>query len=73
MGQDEMDVIPKALPQCLTVGMCILNVGLRTFESVAKEISEDLDNGLVEREGRDGMQLGWRMRRLGAQPDLEPI
>jgi len=53
--------------------MCILNVGLRTCESVAKEISEDLDNGLVKREGRDGMQLGWRMRRLGAQPDLEPI
>jgi len=53
--------------------MCILNVGLRTRESVSKEISKDLDNGLVEREGRDGMQLGWRMSGLGAQPDLEPI
>jgi len=73
MGQDEIDLIPKALPQHLTTGMRVLNVGLRTFENVAKEIAKDLDNALVEGEWRDSMQLGWRMRRLRAQPDLEPI
>ena len=53
--------------------MCFLNVGLRAFKNVAKEIAKDLDNVLVEGEGRDSMQLGWRVRRLRAQPDLEPI
>ena len=53
--------------------MCLLNVGLRTFENVAKEIAKDLDNALVEGEGRDSMQPGWRMRRLRAQQDLEPV
>ena len=48
--------------------MCLLNVGRRTFENVAKEIAKDLDNALVEGEGRDSMQPGWRM-----QPELEPV
>ena len=53
--------------------MCFLNVGLRTFENVVKKIAKDLNNALVEGEGRDSVQLGWRVRRLRAQPDLEPI
>ena len=53
--------------------MCLLNVGLRTFENVAKEIAKDLDNALVEGKGWDSMQLAWRVRRLRVQPDLEPI
>jgi hypothetical protein len=53
--------------------MRVLNVGLRTFEYVAKKISKDLDNSLIGWEGRDGIQLGWRMRRLRTQPDLEPV
>ena len=53
--------------------MGLLNVGLRAFENVAKEIAKDIDNALVEGEGGNSMQLGWRMRRLRAQPDLEPV
>lgn len=53
--------------------MRVLNIGFRTFENVAKEVAKDVDNGLIEWERRDGMQLGWRMRRLRTQPDLEPV
>ena len=53
--------------------MCVLNVRLRTFKNVAEEIAKNFDNALVERERRDGMQRGWRMGRLRAQPDLKPI
>ena len=53
--------------------MYLLNVVLRAFEHVVKEISKDLDSGLVQWEWRDGMQLGWRKGIFGAQPDHEPI
>jgi hypothetical protein len=45
--------------------MCVPNVGLRTFENVAKEIPKDFDSGLVQWERGDDMQLGWRMGIFG--------
>lgn len=56
MSENKSDVIFDGRPQILSVCVSFLDIARRTVKQVSEEIRDDVDDGLIQREG-EGRQF----------------